>query len=179
MCIRDRISLGGSGLGSAALDGTRVPTVLSVDATTGTVRVRFWTTGAFAASGTVTVTPLLRTWAFTATLSAATLASVTIPANTSVTTIAVTIPGVTADMASLSGLSFVDLDAAAPGVQLYAASGQIVTLDTSRAIVWNGSAFLIPVIATSSTAPELTVEAQIQAGTVSWTSAQDLSLIHI
>ena len=137
------------------------------------MRVRFWTTGAFAASGTVTVTPLLRTWAFTATLSAATLASVTIPANTSVTTIAVTIPGVTADMASLNGLSFVDLDAAAPGVQLYAASGQIVTLDTSRAIVWNGSAFLIPVIATSSTAPELTVEAQIQAGTVSWTSAQD------
>ncbi|HPV80387.1 MAG TPA: hypothetical protein PLK64_11350, partial [Dermatophilaceae bacterium] len=171
--LAPEISLGGSGLGSAALDGTRVPIVLSVDATTGTVRVRFWTTGAFAASGTVTVTPLLRTWAFTATLSAATLASVTIPANTSVTTIAVTIPGVTADMASLNGLSFVDLDAAAPGVQLYAASGQIVTLDTSRAIVWNGSAFLIPVIATSSTAPELEVEAQIQAGTVSWTSAQD------
>ncbi|PYQ00803.1 MAG: hypothetical protein DMF83_27255, partial [Acidobacteria bacterium] len=63
--LAPEFTLTGDGLGSVVLDNSRAPVV--VGTSTNTKTFRYWLTGAFAASGKVTLTMLPDTWAFNVT----------------------------------------------------------------------------------------------------------------
>nr|NLI49984.1 hypothetical protein [Propionibacterium sp.] len=176
--LAPELVLGGAGLGTAALDANRTPTVLAASGST--LTVRFWITGAFADAGAVTVTPIAGSWSFAAAAVTVTTVTLTAAATPAALTITLTLPAGTASELSidveslLTSLAFVDADPAAPGVQLYAAGGWIVTLDATRAITrtGTGATFVVPVVVTAGAA-DATFTPAVTAASVPLTSTAD------
>ncbi len=151
--------LGGSGLGTLALNLTQAP--VQVATTTGAVRTvtyRFWLTGAAAPTGTVTLTFLPNSWSYYVP-NAATIGSVTVavpsttgaPSTTQVLstvnpTVQITIPeNGTGGIPTGYALDPGSLNLAA--ITITASNGWTVTVDSSRVPVQIGTSnvFAIPV----------------------------------
>ncbi|MFL5757719.1 MAG: hypothetical protein ACJ77N_15690, partial [Chloroflexota bacterium] len=200
MDLAPEFTLTGAGLGTVTLDNTRAPVLLGTPAGK-TKTYRYWLTGNFAASGTVTLTYLAGTWSF----DLATLPSITgitlnrtlphpgvddqpaDPHDDGALTVRVTLPGAgtgiytgfTLDLASITDLGalFVDKNLSEPGIQLASSNDWIVTLDTTRAAVrvgTSGYVFDIPVIQTvkaPATAASVTLDLRFATDAVSFSGA--------
>ncbi len=161
---RQKVTLSGSGVGTAAIDLTRTP--LLIDSTTGlpllgsaattpgqSFTVRFFITGTFATTGTVTVTGVDGSWSLAgADSGSTTVTSVTVSHTTTDTTLALTLGSLAVPSGYvLDPATFADVDPVLPGIQLYSADGWTITIDTSRQITFSGGQFIVPVTITTGT----------------------------
>ncbi|MEN0071029.1 MAG: hypothetical protein AAGC63_08475, partial [Propionicimonas sp.] len=182
--------LGGSGLGTAVLDATRAPTLLGTATASATsYTLRFWVTGAFAETGTVTVTPVVGAWSFVSDATAELP-----PAGTPTPTWQVGVAtgqlqlrlagartaaggwqlssGLILDPASFTVADLVDVDAATAGVQLYSSGAVRVSVDPNVAFTYAGDGvFVVTVVVTGLTGTTtVAVTPTVVANAVSGTS---------
>ena len=157
--LTPEFTLGGSGLGSIALDSGQAPTLLPASmlpqgAPAGTVGFRYWLTGRFAPAGTVKITYIAGSWSFRLTGTQPAIAPVTL------TTSRVHrrgSPGHDPErqhhrlrprlgVGHRRGTEFADSDGVASnGIQIQS-SRWTITLDESRSILQVGAnQFLVPI----------------------------------
>ncbi|MGB7963189.1 MAG: hypothetical protein WCF12_09585, partial [Propionicimonas sp.] len=161
-------TLSGSGLGTVALESGRAPILVSSNPD-GSVTVRYWVTGLFAAAGTVTVTPTAGSWS----LVVAGAGRITVGQATLTSGQAQLVVTMTAglDAASVVDvLADLDVDAAAAGIQLYSAGGVVVTLDASRSVQALGDGtYAFPITVTGTVTGSVSVTLSAAAGQASQT----------
>ena len=147
-----KVTLSGAGLGTVAIDTTRAPIVITTNGTTGAVTLRFWITGAFAATGAVQVQGIDRSWSLAGATASGALSTVTLTAGSTPTTFTITFPAgfVIPAGYALAPSAFTDVDPLLAGIQLYSSGGWVVTIDLTRAITNSGLVFTVPVVVTAA-----------------------------